>query len=237
MRNITQREPREYELLTVLHPEVPEDEIPAALDRIAEYVTTVSGTVTGTLRDSPWGRRRLAYPIRHGGRDVRDGYYTVFHFSLVPHRVIEMEQELKLNTQVIRYLVTSFTPVPIDPRAVEAAEFAAEDAAAAAYAAAQAEATRLARESRNAAPPRPAPAPVVASVEPDESHGSDESGRSESATESDVESVPEPVSVVDGESTPESEPADAPEPAEVTSDSPEPDAAPLAESAPAAEEN
>ena len=145
--------------MTILHPEVPEEEIPGALDRISGHVAGAGGAIQETLRDSPWGRRRLAYPIRHGGRDLRDGFYTVFHFEMVPHRVDEMERELKLNTQVIRYLVTTYTPKPIDPRAVEDAEIAAEDAAAEAYAAAQAEATRLAAEgdtaaaSQNDAPP------------------------------------------------------------------------------------
>jgi ribosomal protein S6 len=90
-----------------------------------------------TLQDSPWGRRRLAYPIRSGGRDVRDGYYTVWHFTLGPTRINDLERELKLDTQLIRYIVLSWEPTPIDPKAVEAAEIAAEDAAAAAYVAAQ----------------------------------------------------------------------------------------------------
>ena len=69
---------------------------------------------------------------------MRDGYYTVWRFTLGPTRVNDLERELKLDTQLIRYIVLSWEPTPIDPKAVEAAEIAAEDAAAAAYAAAQA---------------------------------------------------------------------------------------------------
>ena len=115
MRDQT-RAPRTYELLTILHPEVVEDEIPAALDRVAGLVAAQGGTVQETLRDSPWGRRRLAYPIRFGGRDLRDGYYTVFHVELAPGQIDDLERELKLNTQVIRYLVTSWEPKPLDPK-------------------------------------------------------------------------------------------------------------------------
>ena len=145
MRN-RMRPARSYELMTILSPDVTEEELPGAVERIAGYVAAAGGTVQETHRDSPWGRRRLAYPIRHGGRDLRDGYYTLFRLDLAPDRVEEMERELKLNTQVIRYLVTTFTPKPLDPRAIEDAEIAAEDAAAAAYAAAQAEAARLSAE-------------------------------------------------------------------------------------------
>ena len=129
---------RTYELMTVLSPDVPEDDISGVLDAISGYVTTAGGTVQEVLRDSPWGRRRLAYPIRHASRDVRDGYYTLYHFELAPNRVTDVERDLKLNTQVIRYLVTHYTPQPIDPRAQIDAEIDAEEAAAAAYAAAQA---------------------------------------------------------------------------------------------------
>src|SRR5918997_1464928 len=131
------RAPRKYELMTILHPDVPEESLQGELDRISGFITGVGGELFETLQDSPWGRRRLAYPIRSGGRDVRDGYYTVWHFTLGPTRVDDLERELKLDTQLIRYIVLSWEPTPIDPKAVEAAEIAAEDAAAAAYAAAQ----------------------------------------------------------------------------------------------------
>src|SRR5215216_7446253 len=132
------RAPRKYELMTILHPDVAEESLSGELDRISGFITAAGGELIETLQDSPWGRRRLAYPIRSGGRDVRDGYYTVWHFTLGPTRVDDLERELKLDTQLIRYIVLSWEPKPIDPKEVEAAEIAAEDAAAAAYAAAQA---------------------------------------------------------------------------------------------------
>ncbi len=150
MRNLT-RAPRTYELMTIIHPEVPEDELGAAMDRVAGYVTDAGGTVNEVLRDSPWGRRRLAYPIRHNSRDVRDGFYTVYHFDLAPAKIDDVERELKLNTQVIRYLITTWAPKPLDPREVEQAEIEAEDAAAAAYAAAKAAEARAAEEAVRAA--------------------------------------------------------------------------------------
>ncbi len=131
-------DPRTYELMTVLSPDVPEEDIAGILDAISGYVTDAGGTVQEVLQDSPWGRRRLAYPIRHAGRDVRDGFYTLYHLVLAPNRVADVERDLKLNTQIIPYLVTHYTPKPIDPRAQIDAEIDAEEAAATAYAAAQA---------------------------------------------------------------------------------------------------
>jgi small subunit ribosomal protein S6 len=132
------RASRKYELMTILHPDIAEESLPGELDRISGFITAAGGELIETLQDSPWGRRRLAYPIRSGGRDVRDGYYTVWHFTLGPTRVGDLERELKLDTQLIRYIVLAWEPKPLDPKEVEAAEIAAEDAAAEAYAAAQA---------------------------------------------------------------------------------------------------
>ncbi len=146
MRDIANRAPRNYELMTILHPEVTEEELPGALEQVAGYITTASGTIEETLRDSPWGRRRLAYPIRHGGRDLRDGFYTVYHLHLAPNRVDDVERELKLDERVIRYLMTSYEPIPIDPKVLEQQEYDAEDAAAAAYASAQTAATKATAE-------------------------------------------------------------------------------------------
>ena len=72
---------RPYEMMIVLAPDVPEDELDPSIDTIEDYVTRVGGEVIAISRDSPWGRRRLAYPIRHAGRDVRDGYYALYYFD------------------------------------------------------------------------------------------------------------------------------------------------------------
>lgn len=124
--------------MVILHPEVTEEDLPGAIDRVAGYVASAGGVLSETLRDSPWGRRRLAYPIRHASRDLRDGFYVVYHYDLAPDKVTVVERDLKLDDQVIRYLVTNYEPQPVDPRVLEQQEIDAEDAAAAAYVAAQA---------------------------------------------------------------------------------------------------
>lgn len=144
------RAPRKYELMTILHPEVAEEALPAELDRISGYLDTIGAELIDSLRDSPWGRRRLAYPIRSGGKDVRDGYYTVWHFSVAPTQLLELERELKLNTQVIRYIMVNWEPKPIDPKEVEAAEIAAEEAAAQEYRAAEAAAAAAEADAADA---------------------------------------------------------------------------------------
>lgn len=108
-------DPRLYEMVTILSPDVSEEDIPGQIDSIAGYVTTAGGNVDEILRESPWGRRRLAYTVRHAGRDIRDGFYTVYHITLDPSGVRDIERDLKLNDQVIRFLITHYTPKPVLP--------------------------------------------------------------------------------------------------------------------------
>jgi small subunit ribosomal protein S6 len=121
-------------MMAVLAPDIPDEQMPAALDRVAGFVTTYGGEVTSlnttTINALTLGRRRLAYPIRK----YRDGFYALYHFNLEPLQVEEIERELRLNTQVLRHLITVYTPPKAKkPKKGEAAaaEAAAAEAAAA----------------------------------------------------------------------------------------------------------
>lgn len=97
---------RTYEMMAVLAPDIAEGEMPGALERLSGYITTYGGEVSELITTSPWGRRRLAYEIR----DYRDGFYALYHFTLDPANVGEIERELRLNNQVLRSLVVTYTP-------------------------------------------------------------------------------------------------------------------------------
>jgi small subunit ribosomal protein S6 len=110
-------------MLTILVPDQGDDETSAAIERMLGYITDEQGTVDGIASDSPWGRRRLAYTIRHEGVDYRDGHYVLVYFTAMPSAISEIERELKLDTNVIRYLLLTHDPQmgeKIDEAAIEA---------------------------------------------------------------------------------------------------------------------
>lgn len=104
------REPRAYELMVILLPELAEEDLTGAQERVSKYISDATGNVKEILAESPWGRRRLAYTIRFNGQDYRDGNYAIWHFDLEPSRMSEIERELKLDTRVMRYLVVHDDP-------------------------------------------------------------------------------------------------------------------------------
>jgi len=116
------RAPRPYELMVIVVPDISDEEVTEALGRINGYIGDIEGTIREVLTDSPWGRRRLAYPIRFNSIDYRDGYYAVYHFDSRPGVMTDLERELKLDTRVVRYLL-----VHEDPKAgVQSANIPAE---------------------------------------------------------------------------------------------------------------
>lgn len=102
--------PRQYEMLTILLPDQGEDVSAAATEKVLGYITEQNGTIDSVNADSPWGRRRLAYTIRHEGVDYRDGHYVLVYFTALPSVLTEIERELKLDVNVIRYLLLIHDP-------------------------------------------------------------------------------------------------------------------------------
>lgn len=89
---------RDYELVFIISPEVPEEEVPIVIERVSGYISGGGGEVREVER---WGRRRLAYPIqRH-----MEGNYVLTHVTLDPNQIGPLEASLGLNEQVIRHLL------------------------------------------------------------------------------------------------------------------------------------
>lgn len=96
---------RPYEMLTIFHPQLPEEELNGTIAQVAGYVTNAGGAIAGTVRENPWGRRRLAYPIRHEGQDLRDGFYVLYTFNVDAGHITDLERSLKLNDRVLRHII------------------------------------------------------------------------------------------------------------------------------------
>ena len=89
---------RDYELIVIVSPEVPEEELPSHLDKISEFITNKGGSVTEVER---WGKRKLAYPINH----FREGNYVLTRLKLEPGMTAELEANLRISEKVLRHLL------------------------------------------------------------------------------------------------------------------------------------
>ena len=89
---------RDYELVMIVSPEVADEAVSATVERVQEFIAQQGGQVKEV---TPWGRRKLAYPIGSS----REGNYVVAQLGLDPQRVRALEDHLKLAEEVIRHLV------------------------------------------------------------------------------------------------------------------------------------
>jgi small subunit ribosomal protein S6 len=88
----------EYELVVVMNPEIPEEDVQAAIDRVTAAVTSRGGTVDDV---QPWGRRKLAYAIK---RHV-EGNYILTNIKLDPERAHELESGFMISEDILRHLL------------------------------------------------------------------------------------------------------------------------------------
>ena len=90
---------RRYELMLVIQPDIADDPVQAIIDRVTRSLITTGGQIT---KVSPWGRRRLAYPIGQH----REGSYFIIVFDAPAEAVAELERSLNITEEVMRHLVT-----------------------------------------------------------------------------------------------------------------------------------
>lgn len=87
----------DYETLTVLIPDLGE----AGSKEMATKMRGILESGRAEIKNvDEWGMRELAYPIRKQHR----GIYILIEYKAEPQAVWELERQLKLNDQVLRFL-------------------------------------------------------------------------------------------------------------------------------------
>ena len=89
---------RNYEVAFIAHPDMDENSLNSLLEKARGWVTAAGGQVTNV---DLWGRRRLAYPIRK----QKEGQYVFMQTQMTPAATREVERNLRLTEQVMRFMI------------------------------------------------------------------------------------------------------------------------------------
>jgi len=146
-------DPRQYELMYVISPDVGEDGVVALNTQVDEVVGGLGGRIEKT---DNWGRRRLAYEVDNH----REGTYIVSLIEGSGEIIRELDRKLRVLDSVLRHLIVR---VDEDLRKAERARQRRQDR--------QQRRRRPGASSSRAPSAEPAPAPE----EPRESKASDAS--------------------------------------------------------------
>lgn len=89
---------RDYELVFILTPELPDEELPGVIDKVTHLVSDKGGEV---VKVDQWGRRRFAYPLKH----FREGNYVLAQLKMEPKETKGLEDNLRVTESVLRHLL------------------------------------------------------------------------------------------------------------------------------------
>ena len=89
---------RNYELVLIVGPQLNDESFDATIDKYSRFITGKGGIVDDTQR---WGKRKLAYPIKHFG----EGNYALFKFRVKPAVSRELEANLRISEEIVRHLL------------------------------------------------------------------------------------------------------------------------------------
>ena len=100
-----------YELTYIIRPDVPTTQVDAVANKVTDLVKKHKGKV---IKAEQWGLRTLAYPIHKHKR----GYYTHLGITLPGEGVPEVEHQLKLAEDIIRFMTVKVDDISKEPSAV-----------------------------------------------------------------------------------------------------------------------
>lgn len=88
-----------YELVVLLHPDL-EIDLDTPIAKIEKLIAAAGGKVT---KKDTWGKKRLAYPVKK----QQFGLYVYFEIDLPTTGVRELESQLLITEEVIRFLIVT----------------------------------------------------------------------------------------------------------------------------------
>ena len=117
-----------YELIYIIDTGLEEAARKELIEKVSALITGNGGEIEKV--DETWGKRRLAYAIDY----KNEGWYVLVNFKAPAELPRELERNLQINENVLRYLVVKLEEKrsAVKPRAVRPAapvEEAAEEAA------------------------------------------------------------------------------------------------------------
>lgn len=108
---------RKYETFFIIDPDLP-DEVNAVIDdKVKTVVTSNGGSILSYV---PWGKKKLAYPVKKRSR----GHYVLMEYAGGPELVAELERNMRLDERVLKF-ITVLLDERFDPAKEEARQAAA----------------------------------------------------------------------------------------------------------------
>ena len=97
---MSEQNARRYELLYIIPTSFTDEEVGTVEAKVGGLLAKVGATPESTLR---LGKLRFAYPIKN----QRHGHYVLVMFTADPSAVAKLDEQLRITSEVLRYMVLS----------------------------------------------------------------------------------------------------------------------------------
>lgn len=89
---------RKYEMMVIYKPNLSDEDLKNEEEKVKNYILSRGGQFLNTIH---WGRKKFAYPIEK----LSEGIYTIYYFLISQNELKEFKQTLKLNTNILRFMI------------------------------------------------------------------------------------------------------------------------------------
>ena len=90
---------KSYEVLYIIKADVADDAKDALIEKFSTLVTSLNGTIDTVDK---WGLKKYAYPINY----TTEGYYVLMAFSAEENVPAEMNRQMRITDEVVRFMIT-----------------------------------------------------------------------------------------------------------------------------------
>lgn len=87
-----------YEILFIMPNRFTDEEAKEVFTKVGQFISSLEGKIT---LENYWGKKKFAYPIKH----EYYGYYGLFEFDLERAAVAEINNKLRLDNNIVRFLI------------------------------------------------------------------------------------------------------------------------------------
>lgn len=106
---------RKYETFFIVDPDLPDEVTAVVDDKVKNIVSSLGGMVLSYV---PWGKKKLAYPVKKRTR----GLYILMEYAGGPEMVAELERNMRLDERFLKFITVKlddrFDPNKEEPRPV-----------------------------------------------------------------------------------------------------------------------
>jgi small subunit ribosomal protein S6 len=88
---------RKYETFFIVDPDIP-DEVNTVVDEKLKSIVSSNGGLI--INYTPWGKKKLAYPVKKRSR----GSYVLMEYAGGPELVAELERNMRLDERVLKFI-------------------------------------------------------------------------------------------------------------------------------------